>query len=79
MHGYSSYSSCIHQLNQYFTSGLTKIFDYGNFNHIEYPKCMTDKEALAFDRDSLSKDFTKVGKDIRKAIDSYENTHTIRK
>jgi len=42
--------------------------DIGNFNQIEYPGCMTDKEAIAFDKNSSKEDFITVGKDIRKTI-----------
>lgn len=51
--------------------------DMKNLVQIEYPRCMTDKEASAFDTNALSEDFTNVGKDIGKAIDSYGRTHTI--
>lgn len=77
MHGYNSYNDRVYQLRHYFISGLTKIMDLKNLVQIEYPKCMTDKEASAFDTNALSEDFTTVGKDIGKAIDSYGRRHTI--
>ncbi len=77
MHGYNSYNDYARQLKHYFISGLSKVIDLGNFNQIEYPKCMTDKEASAFDKNAFKDDFITVGKDIAKAIDFYGKTHTI--
>ncbi len=77
MYGYNSYNNYMHQLKHYFISGLSKVMDIGNFNQIEYPGCMTDKEAIAFDKNASKEDFITVGKDIRKAIDSYGRTHKI--
>lgn len=77
MHGYNSYNNYARQLKHYFISGLSKVIDIGNLNQIEYPGCMTDAEASAFDKNALTEDFITLGKDIGKAINSYGRTHKI--
>lgn len=77
MYSYNSYNDYTHQLKHYFVAGLSKVMDLGNFNQIDYPKCMTDEEAMAFDKNALREDFVIVGKDIRKALNSYGETHKI--
>lgn len=78
MYSYNSYTSYGYGLKHFFTSGLSKIIDLGNFNQIDYPRYMTDVEANDFDMNELKKDFEIVGKDMRKAIHSYEREHSMR-
>lgn len=78
MYSYHTYNNYGHSLRHYFVSGLSKIMDFGNFNHIEYPMCMTDEEANNFDMNELRKDFEVVGKDLRKVFDSYEKEFPMR-
>lgn len=77
MHNYTSYKNYGYQLKNYFLSGFFKLMDLGNVNQIEYPKCMSDQDAIVFDSNELAKDFITVGNDIRKALDSYGKKHTI--
>ena len=71
MYSYNAYNSYGYRLTHYFASGLSKIIDLGNFNQIDYPKYMTNEDAVNFDANELKKDFETVGKDIGKALDSY--------
>lgn len=75
MYSYNSCNSYGYKLNHYFASGISKIMDLGNFIQIDYPQYMTDKEAKDFDMDELKKDFEIVGKDMRKALDSYDKEY----
>jgi len=71
MYKHKLYSDYVFQLRQYFLSGFSKVFDIWNFQQINYPGFMTDEEALLFDAGEVGKDFTMVGKDLGRALDSY--------
>lgn len=71
MRNHKLYSNYVCQLKQYFISGISKVIDIRNVNHIDYPGFMTDEEAYAYDACEIEKDFIAVGKNLERALDSY--------